>query len=256
MENFVKKLSNIETFDSKKADQIAYMAKAILGEDIPDGSVDGKALLEALSTLAGNETAIMRLHYGLETGYPLTLAAIADMYDVTTERIRQIREKAVRKLRHLSRTRKFYIPAREEAERMEAEKKAHPERFILIERLDLEDGIRYDLVQAGISYVTDLEEKSDAELLQIPGIDSMSLKKIRYKLEKYRGTYVVPEDLKWLDEIEIGLSERSLRVLERNGIQTVGELKRLTDRDLYSPKFICKSISNEIASKIRELKEG
>jgi len=59
---------------------------------------------EVLSTLSDREAKIVKLRFGLDSGYPRTLEEVGKMFNVTRERVRQIEAKAVRKLRHPSRT--------------------------------------------------------------------------------------------------------------------------------------------------------
>ncbi|MBI3292698.1 MAG: sigma-70 family RNA polymerase sigma factor [Elusimicrobia bacterium] len=58
-----------------------------------------------LSTLTDREAQIVRLRFGIGTGYPRTLEEVGWIFKVTRERVRQIEAKAIRKLRHPSRSR-------------------------------------------------------------------------------------------------------------------------------------------------------
>ena len=60
-----------------------------------------------LSTLTPREEKVLRLRFGLEDGRPRTLEEVGKEFDVTRERIRQIEAKALRKLRHPSRSKKL-----------------------------------------------------------------------------------------------------------------------------------------------------
>ncbi|MCI9414471.1 MAG: RNA polymerase sigma factor RpoD [Clostridiales bacterium] len=62
---------------------------------------------EVLSTLTAREEKVLRLRFGLEDGRPRTLEEVGKEFDVTRERIRQIEAKALRKLRHPSRSKKL-----------------------------------------------------------------------------------------------------------------------------------------------------
>jgi RNA polymerase primary sigma factor len=64
-------------------------------------------ITEVLSTLTEREEKVIRLRFGLEDGKSRTLEEVGQMFGVTRERIRQIEAKALRKLRHPSRSRKL-----------------------------------------------------------------------------------------------------------------------------------------------------
>ena len=89
-----------------------------LGDFIPDDSTltPQEAALQAmlkeqldsvLSTLTPREEKVIRLRFGLDDGRPRTLEEVGEVFDVTRERIRQIEAKALRKLRHPSRSKKL-----------------------------------------------------------------------------------------------------------------------------------------------------
>ncbi|MCR4692633.1 MAG: sigma-70 family RNA polymerase sigma factor, partial [Firmicutes bacterium] len=64
-------------------------------------------LEDVLKTLTTREAKVLRLRFGLEDGRPRTLEEVGKEFDVTRERIRQIEAKALRKLRHPSRSKKL-----------------------------------------------------------------------------------------------------------------------------------------------------
>ena len=89
-----------------------------LGDSIPDDEAPAPAdaashtllkeqLGDVLSTLTPREEKVLRLRFGLEDGRPRTLEEVGKEFDVTRERIRQIEAKALRKLRHPSRSKKL-----------------------------------------------------------------------------------------------------------------------------------------------------
>ncbi len=89
-----------------------------LGDFIPDDEAPAPAdaashtllkeqLAEVLSTLTPREAKVLSLRFGLEDGHPRTLEEVGKEFDVTRERIRQIEAKALRKLRHPSRSKKL-----------------------------------------------------------------------------------------------------------------------------------------------------
>jgi len=64
-----------------------------------------KDIERSLSSLTSRESDVVRLYYGLNGKHPLTLEEIGDLFDLTRERVRQIKEKAIRRLKHTSRSR-------------------------------------------------------------------------------------------------------------------------------------------------------
>ena len=75
----------------------------------PDEQMFERALTEAvdesLATLKERESKILRLYFGLDGGEPMTLEDIGVLLGVTRERVRQIKEKAISRLRHQSQAR-------------------------------------------------------------------------------------------------------------------------------------------------------
>ena len=64
-------------------------------------------LISVLDTLTPREEKVLRLRYGLDDGRPRTLEEVGKEFNVTRERIRQIEAKALRKLRHPSRSKRL-----------------------------------------------------------------------------------------------------------------------------------------------------
>jgi len=64
-------------------------------------------LEEVLHTLTDREEKVLRLRFGLDDGKPRTLEEVGKQFSVTRERIRQIEAKALRKLRHPSRSKRL-----------------------------------------------------------------------------------------------------------------------------------------------------
>ena len=80
------------------------------GEDSPspEGGLISESLRReierALSTLTSREADIVRFYFGLNGEHAMTLEEIGQKFDLTRERVRQIREKAIRRLKHTSRS--------------------------------------------------------------------------------------------------------------------------------------------------------
>jgi RNA polymerase primary sigma factor len=77
-------------------------------EPPPDSSLMADSLKreieQALATLSPREAEVIRLYFGLNIDQPLTLEEIGVKFSLTRERVRQIKEKAIRRLRHASRS--------------------------------------------------------------------------------------------------------------------------------------------------------
>jgi len=61
-------------------------------------------ILRALETLTLREADVVKLYFGLSDAHPMTLEEIGETFDLTRERVRQIKEKAIRRLKHTSRS--------------------------------------------------------------------------------------------------------------------------------------------------------
>ena len=61
-------------------------------------------IARALSSLPEREAEVLRLYYGIETDHAMTLEEIGEKFNLTRERVRQIKEKAIRRLRHASKS--------------------------------------------------------------------------------------------------------------------------------------------------------
>ncbi|PHR69709.1 MAG: RNA polymerase subunit sigma [Lutibacter sp.] len=61
-------------------------------------------IIRALDTLTPREADVVQLYFGLGEQHPMTLEEIGETFDLTRERVRQIKEKAIRRLKHTSRS--------------------------------------------------------------------------------------------------------------------------------------------------------
>jgi RNA polymerase primary sigma factor len=86
------------------------MYDVLMNEDLPspEGGLINESLQQeierSLSTLTSREADVVRLYFGLSGQHPMTLEEIGEKFDLTRERVRQIKEKAVRRLKHTSRS--------------------------------------------------------------------------------------------------------------------------------------------------------
>jgi RNA polymerase primary sigma factor len=85
-------LDVLVNFDSPKADT------GLMNESL------SKEIDRALSTLTDRERDVVKLFFGIGLNHGLTLEEIGDKFELTRERVRQIKEKAIRRLKHTSRS--------------------------------------------------------------------------------------------------------------------------------------------------------
>ena len=95
-----------EEEDSHLADFIVDDRAMTPGETV-EATMRKEQLLEVLNTLTPREEKVLRLRYGIDDGKIRTLEEVGKEFNVTRERIRQIEAKALRKLRHPSRSKKL-----------------------------------------------------------------------------------------------------------------------------------------------------
>ncbi|MCR4579752.1 MAG: RNA polymerase sigma factor RpoD [Treponema sp.] len=107
----VKQVKNVAREPISLETPIGEEEDSILGDFIEDKDVENPAnqtaftllqeqLRSVLNTLPQREQEVLKMRFGLEDGYSLTLEEVGLYFDVTRERIRQIEAKALRRLRH------------------------------------------------------------------------------------------------------------------------------------------------------------
>ncbi|MCF0201143.1 MAG: sigma-70 family RNA polymerase sigma factor [Bacteroidales bacterium] len=85
-------------YDVLKSDEAPTPETELLYESLR------KEIDRAISTLTQKEQDVVRLYFGLNGSHPMTLEEIGEKFDLTRERVRQIKEKAIRRLKHTSRS--------------------------------------------------------------------------------------------------------------------------------------------------------
>ena len=114
----VREIKKISLDPVSLATPIVEEEDSHLGDFIPDDDVPApvdaaaysmlkEQLMEVLDALSDREKKVLMLRFGLEDGRPRTLEEVGKEFNVTRERIRQIEAKALRKLRHPSRSKKL-----------------------------------------------------------------------------------------------------------------------------------------------------
>ena len=107
----VKQVKNVAREPISLETPIGEEEDSLLGDFIEDKEVENPANLTAytllqeqvhsvLATLPAREQEVLKMRFGLDDGYSLTLEEVGLYFDVTRERIRQIEAKALRRLRH------------------------------------------------------------------------------------------------------------------------------------------------------------
>jgi len=90
--------------DNRLLDVLEDEVQAPPDEELFDEALQ-KEVVKALSTLTDREAEVIRLYFGIGREKPMTLEQIGTKFGLTRERVRQIKEKAIRRLRHSSRAR-------------------------------------------------------------------------------------------------------------------------------------------------------
>jgi RNA polymerase primary sigma factor len=114
----VKAVKNVAREPISLETPIGEEEDSLLGDFIEDKDVENPAhqtaftllqeqLRSVLSSLPAREQEVLKMRFGLEDGYSLTLEEVGLYFNVTRERIRQIEAKALRRLRHPKRSRKL-----------------------------------------------------------------------------------------------------------------------------------------------------
>ena len=99
-------------------ERIGKEEDSVIGDFIPDMNAPDPELIvsqtilkekimEALDSLTPREASVIKMRFGLIDGRVRTLEEVGEEFNITRERIRQIEAKALRKLRHPSRSRKL-----------------------------------------------------------------------------------------------------------------------------------------------------
>jgi RNA polymerase primary sigma factor len=85
----------------------------IVNEDAPRADGDlmteslGREIERSLSTLTERQREVVKLYYGISCDNPMSLEDIGEKFDLTRERVRQIKDKALKRLRHTSRSKQL-----------------------------------------------------------------------------------------------------------------------------------------------------
>ncbi|MBN2625915.1 MAG: RNA polymerase sigma factor RpoD [Spirochaetales bacterium] len=114
----VKSVKNVAREPISLETPIGEEEDSLLGDFIEDKDVENPAnqtafkilqeqLQDVLATLPPREQEVLKMRFGLEDGYSLTLEEVGLYFNVTRERIRQIEAKALRRLRHPKRSRRL-----------------------------------------------------------------------------------------------------------------------------------------------------
>jgi RNA polymerase sigma factor RpoD, C-terminal domain/RNA polymerase sigma factor, sigma-70 family len=117
-EKKVKSVKNVSREPISLETPVGEEEDSLLSDFIEDKEVENPAtqtafvllqekIRDVLKTLPPREQEVLRMRFGLDDGYPLTLEEVGLYFDVTRERIRQIEAKALRRLRHPKRSKQL-----------------------------------------------------------------------------------------------------------------------------------------------------
>ncbi|MCQ2277497.1 MAG: RNA polymerase sigma factor RpoD/SigA [Bacteroidales bacterium] len=99
MDASLTKDDDTNLYDVIRNDDIAAPDKELIYESLQ------QELSRVIDTLPQREADVLKLYYGFGSKHPMTLDEIGEKFDLTRERVRQIKEKAIRRLRHDSKCR-------------------------------------------------------------------------------------------------------------------------------------------------------
>ncbi len=203
-------------------------AERTLIEKIKQGALyinseKAKVIYDALARLSPRERDIIMLRFGLFNNPQLNYTEIAERYNLSCERVRQIEAKAFERLRHYSVSRRLKpIAGLKTAEEAFVDRKRdewYQELYPVIEQ---------DVISR-IPHNSDLQRRiADAKIATESDLH-----------------------LRSVDELELSLRPR--RILSHAGISTLGQLVRMTDRDLYCYKGMGEFSINEIKRELNRL---
>ena len=240
-----------------------------------------KIVDEVLHTLNPREEACLRERFGLDSGKGKTLKECGSILNVTTERVRQIEAKALRKLRHPSRSKHIrpisfktlkesrFITDEERAVLSDIENEVWNSNLIF-KHEEISENIDFDTTR--LSIISDIskklqerskqsiERKKAEEVTQLrEEARKMAIKHAESEVEKQfrlrefkamaKTGDVITDDI---DIDELDFSVRSYNCLRRTGINTLKDLYGITYDDLDKIRGINKKSIEEIISKLAE----
>ncbi|MCB0381618.1 MAG: RNA polymerase subunit sigma, partial [Flavobacteriales bacterium] len=91
-------------------DEDGNLLDVLANDDTPNSDLSlmneslQKEISRSLSTLTDKEQDVIKMFFGIGIAHPLSLEEIGDKFNLTRERVRQIKEKGIRRLRHSSRS--------------------------------------------------------------------------------------------------------------------------------------------------------
>lgn len=186
------------------------------------------AIAEILGTLTQRETKMLALRYGLDGAGPRTLRAVGDVFRLCQERVRGICEKALRKLRHCSRTRRLRLAFSEHTGAPELLLEKNEDALIMehlrdsgghignipIDWLQLSNQATNALYRAGYRYVGDLEVASPEKLLQVRNFGQECAEETISALRQLHQVKRKQEQLEASQSSKTSVAAATLRLLE------------------------------------------
>jgi len=253
--NLINNLIDIDY--NPMSDNYSNLLCAIFGIQILDENklklFQSEKLEENLKTLDPHEIDMIKQRYGLIDGKPKTLEDLVKQLNITRDKIRHIEAKALRKLRHPTKTAQFR-PI-EISELKENEYVSDEEKAALT---DLEN----DIWNSDLIFKNHSVDNSDFDKDKFNIIRSIK-EKINIRKEEAQKAMIpkkeivqekaiIPENFENINITRMNFSVRSYNCLTRIGINTLEELSKLSIEDLFKVRNLGKKSMDEIISKLEE----
>ena len=181
--SFARMLVDEEKFELQKAIYLGFLASIVIGSNIEERTIIGENLMDVIeTTLTYREAKVLKMRKGLEgPEYKIyTLERIAVEFNLTVERIRQIELKAIRKLRHASRTRLFYTVAKAEFEAKQAQAKSQKDEDASLSTLsDISVRAYNCLMRHGVDTIKKLLELTEDDLWKVKNLGKKCVEEIK-----------------------------------------------------------------------------
>lgn len=184
IEEMKKAFLDLQIEDVRYTNYIGLVLSVVPTQGITEHSIILSKFKEELNMLSPREKKVLELTFGLEDGINRSFEEVGKEFDVTGERIQQIVLKGIRKLKHPSSLKEFYVPSRKDYLMHQMEKLEHP--IVPIEILNnLPEVCCRILKRRGYNTIYDLNHLSDEYLQHTLSLSPTEIAKLRKEAETY-----------------------------------------------------------------------